>query len=55
MEMNPDRFMTRELPNLLKRSRNELANFINAANGREYAIPNRLTSRRINLKLIASF
>lgn len=30
-------------------------NFIRATNGRNYAVPNRLTNRRINLKLIAKF
>lgn len=44
-----------EVFNLLGIDNTVSYNFINAANGREYAIPNRLTSRRINLKLIASF
>lgn len=44
-----------EVFNLLGIDNTVSYNFIKAANGRDYAIPNRLTSRRINLKLIATF
>lgn len=44
-----------EIFNLLGIDNTVSYNFIKATNGRDYAIPNRLTARRFNLKLIASF
>jgi hypothetical protein len=44
-----------EIFNLLGIDNTVSFNFIRATNGRNYAVPNRLTSRRINLKLIAKF
>ncbi len=44
-----------EIFNLLGIDNTVSYNFIKAANGRDYAIPNRLTSRRLNLKLVATF
>ncbi|MGB1039410.1 MAG: TonB-dependent receptor [Flavobacteriales bacterium] len=44
-----------EIFNLLGIDNTVSYNFIQATNGRQYAIPNRLTSRIINLKLIAKF
>lgn len=44
-----------EIFNLLGIDNTVSYNFVSATNGREYAIPNRLTSRIINLKLIAKF
>jgi hypothetical protein len=44
-----------EVFNLLGIDNTVSYNFVKATNGRQYAIPNRLTSRIINLKLIAKF
>ncbi len=44
-----------EIFNLLGVDNTVSYNFVQATNGRQYAIPNRLTSRIINLKLIAKF
>lgn len=44
-----------EVFNLLGIDNTVSYNFIRATNGRQYAIPNRLTSRIVNLKLIAKF
>lgn len=44
-----------EVFNLLGIDNTVSFNFIRATNGRNYAVPNHLTSRRINLKLIAKF
>ncbi len=44
-----------EVFNLLGVDNTVSYNFVQATNGRRYAIPNRLTSRIINLKLIARF
>lgn len=44
-----------EIFNLLGIDNTVSYNFVKATNGRQYAIPNRLTSRIINLKLIAKF
>jgi hypothetical protein len=47
--------MSLEIFNLLGVDNTVSYNFVQATNGRQYAIPNRLTSRIINLKLIAKF
>jgi len=47
--------MSLEIFNLLGVDNTVSYNFIQATNGRQYAIPNRLTNRIINLKLIAKF
>ena len=47
--------MSLEIFNLLGVDNTVSYNFVEATNGRQYAIPNRLTSRIINLKLIAKF
>ena len=44
-----------EVFNLLGVDNTVSFNFIRATNGRQYAIPNRLTNRIVNLKLIAKF
>jgi hypothetical protein len=44
-----------EVFNLLGIDNTVSYNFVQATNGRQYAIPNRLTSRVINIKLIAIF